>query len=262
MNSRDSSLILRISVLFAFAVCCHSVSLAAEDRPFLSPLAAQQDNSAAFVIYQNIPLDAKECGIIGTLQILQDKRVTPEYRQTWGNSAYPMIALGPDNGFVKSIEHHPLNNGRIRLLGQNGHVIAEDSFTEPLAKIATAYLYGSNFPTYLVTVDYGTGIGSYSGPATTLIEVRSGRLIDIPIFLVSSLKNAWRIVPDARGAGKEIETVSCHPNFKNPNWSKTEEFMVDYSTYSFVRGTWHEKSNEKIGFWESDDGWPPSSSFP
>jgi len=199
----------------------------------------------------------------GFLQILQDKRVTPEYREGWGYSADPEMVLGIDNPFLKSLEAHPLENGRIRLIDKEGHVVAVDSFGEPLARIKTVYLYGTKFPTYLVSVDYGTGMGSYAGPASTLMEVRGGRLIDLPIELADSLKNGWQIVPASNGEGKEIEVVQCHPNFKNPNWAKTEEFVVDYSTYRFVSGQWRKKSVEQIGFWEGDDdGWPPRSAFP
>jgi hypothetical protein len=249
-------------ILFTIALCLRPFPLAAEEAPFLTPVPVQQGSSSDFVVYQSVPVDSKEAGMTGVLQILQDKRVTSEYRQTWGSSADPEMALGPDDPLVKSFEAHPLKNGRIRLVGQDGHVVSVSSFGEPLAKVDTDYLYGTDFPTYLVSVDYGVGMGSYAGPATTFMEVRGGRLIDLPILVGQSLKNGWQIVPASSAVGKEIEQVQCHPNFKNPNWADTDEFVVDYSTYRFVNGQWRKKSVEKIGFWEADDGWPPRSSFP
>ncbi len=188
--------------------------------------------------------------------------MTPAYRQSWGASADPEMALGPDDPLVKSLQGHPLQNGRLRLVGQDGHVVAVASFGEPLARIATAYLYGTQFPTYLVTVDYGIGMGSYAGPATTLVEVRGGKMTDLPIVLGQSLKNDWRIVAASHGVGKEIEVVQCHPNFKNPNWAASSAFVVDYRTYRFVNGQWRDKLAERIGYWEADDDWPPRSAFP
>jgi hypothetical protein len=226
------------------------------------PLPIQQGKSPDFAVYESAPIAFRTAGMAGFLQILQDKRVTPEYREGWGWSADPEMVLGLNDPFLKSLEAHPLENGRIRLIDNDGHVVAVDSFGEPLARIKTVYLYGTKFPTYLVSVDYGTGMGSYSGPASTLMEVRGGRLIDLPIDLADSLKNGWQIVPASNGAGKEIEVVQCHPNFKNPNWAKTEQFVADYSTYRFVGGEWLKKSIEKIGFWEGHDGWPPRSTFP
>jgi len=114
----------------------------------------------------------------------------------------------------------------------------------------------------LISVDYGDVMGSYAGPASTIMEVRGGRLIDIPVELGEFLKNGWPLVTASSGSGKEIETIQCHPNFKNPNRAKTEEFVVDYGSYRFAAGDWRKTTVEKIGFWEGDDdGWPPRSAF-
>jgi len=236
--------------------------LPAQEESLLVPLPIQQGKSSDFAVYESVPVVFKTAGMTGFLQILQDKRVTPDYRATWGYSADPGFALGYDDPFVESLKGHPLQDGRIRLIDRGGHVIAVDSFDEPLAEIKTVYLYGTKFPSYLVSVDYGVGMGSYAGPATTLMEVRGGRLIDIPIDLTQSLKNDWQFVPAANGKGKEIEVIQCHPNFKNPNGAKTDEFVVDYITYRFVGGQWRGQTIEKIGFWEGDENWPPRSAFP
>lgn len=254
--------VILITISFFF----YPLSLAAEETPFLVPISVQQGNSPSFTVYQSVPVDFKQAGMTGFVQILQDKRVTPEYRRTWGMSADPEgdpdLALSPDDPWVKSIKEHPLQNGRLRLIDRKGHVIAVESFAEPLATIETDYFYGTKFPTYLVSADYGVGVGSDNGPATTLVEIRGGKLIHIPIMFAQSLKNGWKIVPASSGAGKEIETVHCQPNYQNPNWPASSQFIVVFSSYRFTNGQWRQKSITKIGIWESDEGWPPRSAFP
>jgi hypothetical protein len=63
----------------------------------------------------------------------------------------------------------------LRLVDGAGHVLNDEPLEVPLAAIKVAHLYGDRFPTYLVTADYSTGLGSYNGPATTFVEIRNGR---------------------------------------------------------------------------------------
>jgi hypothetical protein len=119
-------------------------------------------------------------------------------------SADPEMALSPDAPLLKSIKNAPLKNGILRLIDRQGNVTSVVSFDKPLAKITKTYLYGTKMPTYLVSVDYGVGMGSYAGPATKLVEVHRGKLFDVPIQLAQSLKTGWQIVPAPKGPGKEI----------------------------------------------------------
>ena len=228
---------------------------------------------AEYAIYQSIPLDPTENGIGGSLQILQDKRVTPEYRKTWGMSADPQSALGEDAPLVQSIKAALLKNGRLRLVGADGRKIVDEAFEAPLGEARQVFLYGTKFPTYLVSVDPGIGFGSYAGPATMLVEIRKGKLLHIQaaedaggqrdrLWLGESGKSAWRIATAPSGKGKEIQQIQCHPNFANPNWEDTNEFVVVYSTYRFTHRKWHRASREKIGFWENGEDWPDRSEFP
>jgi hypothetical protein len=147
-----------VVAIVAISMTCISPSrLAAGETSFLAPVAAQQGESADYVVYESVPINFKETGVTGFLQILQDKRVTPKYRRTWGMSANPMMALGSDDPLVKSIKGDPLQNGRLRLIDRRGRVISVQSLGEPLAEIETDYLYGTKFPTYLLSVDYGIG---------------------------------------------------------------------------------------------------------
>ncbi len=226
-----------------------------------------------YVIYQTVDLDPVQSGMSGALQILQDRRVTAAYRETWGTSSDPEVSLGEDDPFVKAIAKEPLRNGRLRLVDRQGHILVEEEFGAPLAKLDSKFLYGTKFPTYLVTVDYGIGFGSYAGPGTELAEVRQGKLqflhpvekIDTKsnrIALGHSLKNGWEIVQSATGIGKDILQVQCHPNFDNPKWADEEQFVIVYTRYSFDGHDWHKASRKEIGFWEADGDFPAASKFP
>ncbi len=259
---------MRAVMLFAWLFVLGSLTFggaaafADASSTFLTTLPTSQGAPPAFVVYQTIQLNGRENGIAGALQILQDKRVISAYRRAWGCTADPLRALGRDHPFVIALRTDPLENGRMRLVDSKGNVLAVDSFDKPLAKIDIAYLYGSRFPTYLVTVDYGVCMGSSSGPVTTLMEVRDGKLIDIPIYLRSSVTDGWKIVAAQGSRVKEIEVVQSYPNDEDPTYARGTKFEIDYSTYRFVHGTWIKKSIKTIGEWEADQGWPPRSAFP
>jgi len=244
---------------------------ASEKQHAVNSATGQRD--IGYSVYQSIALDPQESGTSGFLQILQDERVTPKYREAWGVTNEPQMALAENDPLLKSIKLSPLRNGRVQLTSADGHVLADEPIDVPLGKIETEFLYGTKFPTYLVSIDEGIGMGSYAGPATMLAEVRDGKLQFVHladkkegqsdrIWLGRSLKNGWQIVGASDGVGKEIEQINCHPNFANPKWADTGEFVVTYSTYRFVGDQWHRVSREEIGFWENEGDWPNRSQFP
>jgi len=250
----------RVLGLFGIVLALGAAAAPAEVKPAIP---------AGYAVYQTTALNPRESGVAGVLQILQDERVTSKYRDGWGSSREPDTVLPEGDPLLKSIAGTPLRNGRLRLVGDDGQVIADEPFEVPLGKLETAFLYGGEFPTYLVTVDYGIGFGSYNGPATMLAEVRGGRLVFVqavgdkdPIRLAETLKHGWRFVDAAKGRGKEIEEIDCHPNFDNPKWEDRSEFVVIYTTYRFDGRHWRASSRQTIGFWENEGDWPARSQFP
>jgi hypothetical protein len=231
------------------------------------PLAGPTKTTKGYTVYQSVRLDPAKTGVKGFLQVLQDERVTPEYRDKWGNTNAPDMILGKNEPLLLSIKQHPLKNGRLRLISPEGRAIAEEPFEVPLARIETAFLYGTKFPTYLVEADYGIGMGPYAGPATMFLEIRKGKLHYIRavgeknrLSLGYSLQNAWKLVPAKNGAGQEIEFIQCHPNWKKP---KSDEFVVVYATYRFDGKSWHRKSRQEVGYFDSGESdWPARIAFP
>jgi hypothetical protein len=62
------------------------------------------------------------------LEILQDERVTPKFREAWGVTNDPEMATDKDDPFLESIKGKPLRNGRLRLIGAGGEEIVEETF--------------------------------------------------------------------------------------------------------------------------------------
>ncbi len=221
-----------------------------------------------YVIDSSVALDPSQSGVSGFLQTLRDARITNDMRKTmWGSSNAPDLTLSKRerDRFGKA----PIRKARLRLIDRSGLVLAEEEFEYNLAEIGVAHLYGTRFPTYLVTVDQGFGVGTYRGPATVFAEVRLGRLAYLKaaedggerMSLVRSVKYGWRIVASARGPAKEIEAVASVPDFTD---DEPDRFAVIYSTYRFDGRQWHHASRRELGFWEDagDGSWPDRAHFP
>lgn len=219
-----------------------------------------------YAIHRSLPLDPVANGIAGSLQILEDSRITPALRaDLWQQTTDPDLVLAEGDPLRKILAKAPLKNAHLHLTDAAGAVIADRSFDVPLADIDRRQLH-DGAPTFLVSSDHSLGSGSYAGLETSLMAVDHGQLApeDLPgrAVLVSSLKNAWRIVddttpgPDGKpGTGKAIQAIACHPNWANPAWADQQEFVVDLTTYRYAAG-WHGTTNSPVGFWESDQTWP------
>jgi len=242
-----------------------------------SLVKAENEHSVAtpsgFSIFKSIATSPEESGVDGFIQVLQDERVTLEYRKIWSESGQPEYVLGQEDPLISSLNSTPVRNGHLRILDVRGKVILDEMLYSPICDIRQEFLYGTKFPTYLVTVDPGSNGGSYNGPTTMFVEIRRGKVRYIQpaeiravedirkqpdrMWLMESLKSAWRIVPAANGVQKEIQRVECHRAKGNVN-----EFVVIYFTYRFKNGKWHRTSRNEVGFWENEGDWPPRSEFP
>ena len=221
---------------------------------------------AGYAIHRSLALDQATTGIDGALQILEDSRITPALRaDMWQETTDLELVLAEGDPLRKALAKMPLRNAHLRLIDAAGKVIADQALGVPLADIDRQQLH-DGAPTFLVSTDHSLGIGSYAGLETGLMLVDHGQLLpeDLPggTALARSLKNGWRIVDDTNpgpdgkpGTGKLIQAVACHPNWDNPAWAESQEFVVDLTTFSFAAG-WHATTKTVVGFWESDQDWP------
>lgn len=141
----------------------------------------------------------------------------------------------------------------------------------PLAKLRKVQLYGDSKLTYLLTVNYSAGFGSYSGPITNLVEVKNGRLRWVAsieaktrrtgkISLMESLKTTWKLVDASDGKGKQILFAQCRPD-----WSSVKDdpdFTTTYARFYFDGTQWLTKERTVKGISEFDQGFPRRKYFP
>lgn len=195
-----------------------------------------------YYVSQNIPVEDSEGNAAGSIQLLQSE----EFPNARSNK-----------------------NAILRFVDVSEKIVTEEQLAAPTAQIAEAFLYGTNRPTYLVTVDLECGMGSYCGPETMLIEIKHGKFVHTQpvegkngkrdrLWLGQSLKNAWKLVPSINGQGQEIEQIQSYQNFK----SSQSDFVIAYSSYRYEHGNWHRYTRKKTGFWENEGEWPERSEFP
>ncbi len=221
---------------------------------------------AGFAIHQSLALDPATFGIDGALQMLEDSRIAPALRaDMWQETTDPDLVLSEDDPLRKALVKTPLRSAHLRLIDAAGKLIADRALGVPLGDIDRQQLH-DGAPSFLVSADRSLGAGSYAGLETVLMTVEHGQLLPEALpggkALGRSLKNGWRIIDDTTpgaegqpGTGKLIQAVACHPNWDNPAWAETEEFVVDLTTYSYAAG-WHATTKTLVGYWESDQDWP------
>jgi hypothetical protein len=225
--------------------------------------AAEPAVPAGYAVHRSLSLDPAANGIDGTLQILEDARITPALRQDmWRQTTDTDLILAANDPLRRALAKTPLQPAHLRLVDGTGKVVADQAFDVPLADIDRQQLH-EGAPTFLVTADHSVGLGSYAGLETVLMAVDHGQLVPEPLpgrkALASSLKNAWKITDDktpGAGSAKAIQVVACHPNYANKDWAATNEFVVELTTYRYAGGAWHGTTASLKGYWESDGDWP------
>lgn len=229
----------------------------------LAAHAQEQEKPNDYVIYQRNPLAKKLNGVNGEIQLLQDARLSAELREkTWGRMPIEMAELeNPASPF----KGDPARCAILRIVDRVGRVTEEKRLDKPLASMKEANLYGDDRITYLVSVDYSAGWGSYSGPITSLMEVAGGKLkwleaVDEvtgqpePINVMSSLKTAWKVTDAPRGTAKDILQIACRPDWSAPVSSVGDvDFFLIYTRYSFNGKTWVISGRREKGLAELDE---------
>ncbi|HEV2676489.1 MAG TPA: hypothetical protein VGV37_18320 [Aliidongia sp.] len=217
---------------------------------------------AGYALHRSLPLDKAASGIDGALQIVEDSRIGPALRaEMWLQTNDTDLILAAKDPLRASLARKPLLPAHLRLADGAGQILADEPFDVPLADIEAQVLH-DGAPTFLVSADHSVGMGSYAGLETTLVEVVKGKLVPVALpgrtALTRSLKNDWKIVADPTPGSRDkiIQVVACRPNYANPTWAATGEFVVDLTSYRFADGAWHDKSQSFVGYWESDEDWP------
>ena len=222
---------------------------------------SQSPRSAArSAVFQRARLSNAENGLNGELELVQDSRLTPALRERlWGGGE-----LTPDSPIFRTA---PLRNAELRLVRWGGLPVESEPLERPLAKLESTRLYGGSRETYLLTVDYSAGFGSYSGPATFLLEVAGGLINWLQatqtgtgkkerITLARTLKSVWGIVDVPGTTQKEILQALCRPI------PDSHEFTLTYLRYYFDGQNWVRLDRSQKGCSDFEDGLPDRSLFP
>lgn len=217
-----------------------------------SAIAAESKASAPkcdYVVYQRLPLIKNQHGSDGAVVIMRER------------SMLAVEQYSPE-------EPETPCNARLILVGRNDVPRAVHELERPLAKIEAEQLIGGKPASFALTVDYSSGIGSYSGPATRFFDVtagsirwmqakdsKTGKLQELRV--ASTLKTEWKLVPN--GQHQDILEVRCRPAFKGEH---DDSFEVTYKRYRFNGHGWVQYSRSEKGFWESEGTFPQATLFP
>jgi len=153
----------------------------------------------------------------------------------------------------------------MQIVNLQGQVLADEMLDRPLARVEQAKLQADR-PTFLVTVDYSIGMGSYAGLTTLLLDVGNAKLHWLEamnadtgkremIRLPKTLKSDW--ILSQTGAQQDILQVLCRPD----DFGGSGAFSVSYVRYHFDGG-WQMHERVIKGFWESDQPFPAATQFP
>ena len=237
-------------------------------RCFAHSFVNDNQVSAPYKTTVRLPLSQASSGFDGYLELRQDVRLTPRLiGLLWGTGDVNI----EDDPELAAFKSDPLRNGILQVVDQGGKVLEVEKLERPLAKLQVTQLYGDARLTYLLTVDYSAGFGSYSGPITRLVEMRGGRLLWVEstepttgktgeISLMESLKTTWKLVDAPDGKGRQILLAQCRPD-----WSSVKDdpgFTTTYARLYFDGTKWLTKERTVKGLSEFDQGFPNRKNFP
>ena len=275
---------MRVRDILGFAIlmivlCWVVVTFAATPKAVIAPtqttralVQAVQDTSVpeGYAVRQSIKLDRATYGIEGSLEVLEDARITPELQKAmWRVSADPRQVLADNDPHRSTFEKNGLRDARVRLVTSDGRIAFEDKFVWPLAEIEITPLTNSGDPVIFVTTDNTTNFGSYKGTATRLLEFNRGKTKDNtpayasigedpkPALLIRSQKSDWRLAKNARGA-PVIQLVNVYPDVNG----NIRDFIIEYATIRSDEGGWIMSSRTEQGVWEPQEAWSAAAKFP
>lgn len=208
------------------------------------------------------------------LQLLEDERITPAIRATFQRGLPDDTCATPGTDsirvFCATIARRPLRSAVLRLIDPTGPTHDSLALERPIADIVLVIPASDSEPAvYGVSVDLSAGLGSYSGPLLEVLDLHDHHLVPlrardvttdslVTVFLPTTLKTAWQVVPVDGRAGPDILLVACRPTFE----TQSGGFQVTYTRFSREGTQWRRYARTAPGFWEDDGDFPARSLFP
>ena len=227
-----------------------------------------------YSVFQTFPVARTSDGVEGFVQILQDDRITVDLREKMrGMDAAMFCTIDSLNPFCKSIPKSPLRPTVLHLTNRTGRVLDSRGFKRELGQLAVRELYGNSRRTFSVTVDLGSGMGSYAGDVTyffdlqgqrfhwlTARETTSDKLTEIQVL--QSLKTDWKLLPARNHSGQDIVQLACRPKSVANDPKRDIEFELIYTRFAFDGARWVRYELRRPGFWENGHEFPSREEFP
>jgi hypothetical protein len=150
-------------------------------------------------------------------------------------------------------------NSELRRLSAAGQVVASRRLA-PLAKLDTVTFGSSTW--LLATEDLSAGMGSYSGPATHVLDLANRQnianasdVVGREIVLVTTPKTVWKQVSDG------FLIAACRPDFQTTK-SDAEAFWLTYVRLRLRNGQWFRSDRKIPGYSDFEDVFPADALFP
>jgi hypothetical protein len=230
---------------------------------------AQETPALAVKAHFNLTLAAD--GFTGTLELLEDARITPKLDKALWQSGGPEMALDENDPLLKQIASSPLQRAMLRLRDAKGRVVEEKKLEREQARLEVHQLHPGH-RSILVTTDLSAGFGSYSGPFTRILDLSRSSLDfvrarqslhgdEATLSLANTLKTAWRIIhaPASFGPGLDILEVACRPELSG---AESPKFQITYTRYHWNGKGWLTAASQRSGIWEADEPFPSFAFFP
>jgi len=210
------------------------------------------------------------------LQILEDDRITPAVRPSFQRGLPDEACAAPRTDslrvFCTDIGRNQLRSALVRLTDATGAELDLATLERPIADAVLVIPASASTPAvYGVSVDLTAEAGTYSGPLVQLLDARSRRLTWLrardaaadstaEIFLATTPKTAWQVVPREDGTGHDILMVACRPITSGR--VTDVGFQIIYTRFSADTAGWHAYRRTDRGCWEDDEAFPLRSRFP
>ena len=253
-------------VVVAFAATPKPVIAPSQNTPVLNQRVQDTSVPQGYAVRQSLKLDRATYGLEGTLEVLEDERITPELQKVmWRISADPRQVLADNDPHRMTFEKNHLRDAKVRVVTSDGRLAFEDKFVWPLAEIEVTPLTNSGDAVIFVTTDNTTNFGTYKGTATRMLEFKRGAKENAPYYvaigedpkaalLLRSQKSDWRLAKDARGT-PVIQLIAAYPDVNG-------NVRDEYATIRSDEGGWVMNSRTEQGAWEPQEAWPAAAKFP
>ena len=240
-----------------------------------NPLATLKGN---YKVQIEFPLIKTRHGLDGSLRLLEDARITDATRSGPDYFMAQLKTQKDDAGDPEKLSRwkplldHPPKPAVLRIVDRRGREVHSHILDLPFAGLKKVSLYDSDKETFLVMVDFGTGMGTDNGPVTYPLEVADTGFqwlttVDKTtcerkqILLKQSSKAAWKPVSTLGGGSRDFLQVSSSLPLEKEGDDQSE-FVTSFTRIHFNGTDWMKLERREPGYWESDGGFPAEDRFP